>query len=241
MQGFGPSTYGDGFADVYDEWYGQITDATATASFVAAQRAAGPVLELGVGSGRLVPALRAAGCEVIGLDASAAMLGRCPGDLPRLQADLAALPIRPTRFAGAALCAFNTLFNLPSAAAQQQLLAQIAKVLLPGGGLVIEAITGSGLENGPSQSVGVSRMTTTDLVLSATVLDTEAQTIQGQHVGISDAGITMRPWLLRWTTPAQLDEMAAVAGLVLAERVADWDRSPFADDGDKHISVYRPR
>ncbi len=239
MEGFGPSTYGDGFADVYDDWYGTITDAEATARFVAARCAEGPVLELGVGSGRLVPALQSAGCTVIGLDASEPMLRRCPPGLATMQADLANLPIRPSPLAGAAICAFNTLFNLPTAEAQLALLQQLAPILHPDGVIVIEAITGASLAQGPPQSVGVSRMSTHDLVLSATMLDHEAQTIQGQHVEISDGGITMRPWLLRWTTPSQLDQFAALAGLSLAERYAGWDESPFTADSDQHISVYR--
>lgn len=239
VQGFGPSTYGDGFADVYNDWYGTITDADATAAFVASCRAEGPVLELGVGSGRLVPALQAAGCTVIGLDASRSMLTQCPVELATIQADLAALPLRQTPFAGAAVCAFNTLFNLPTAEAQLSLLRQVASTLITGGALVIEAITGAALTDGPPQSVGVSRMTASDLVLSATLLDTEAQTIQGQHVEITGAGVKMRPWLLRWTTPEQLDQLAALAGLTLAERFADWDRSDFTPESDKHISVYR--
>ena len=240
MQGFGPSTYGDGFADVYNDWYGTITDANATAAFVAARRADGPVLELGVGSGRLVPALAAAGCSVLGVDASQSMLLQCPPGLATVQADLATLPLRQAPFAGAAVCAFNTLFNLPTAEAQLALMQQVAATLLPGGALVIEAITGAALSNGPPQSVGVSRMTASDLVLSATLLDTEAQTIQGQHVEITEAGVKMRPWLLRWTTPRQLDQLAALIGLSLTERFADWDLTPFHDDSDKHISVYRP-
>ncbi len=104
---------------------------------------------------------------------------------------------------------------------------------------MIEAITGAALADGPPQSVGVSRMTASDLVLSATLLDSEAQTIQGQHVEITEAGVKMRPWLLRWTTPDQLDQLATLAGLTLAERFADWDRSAFTPESEKHISVYR--
>jgi len=240
MQGFGPSTYGDGFADVYDRWYGSITDAEATAAFVAERCGTGPVLELGVGSGRLVPALRATGCHVVGLDASRSMLTLCPDDLAIVQADLAALPLRPGPFAGAALCAFNTLFNLPSVEAQAGLLRQVASTLAPDGSLVIEAITGTSLADSPGQSVGVSRMTTSELVLSATMVDHDAQTIQGQHVDITDAGVKLRPWLLRWTTPDQLDEIAGAAGLALAERHADWNGGRFGDESDQHISVYRP-
>ena len=239
MEGFGPSTYGDGFADVYDDWYGTITDAEATARFVSARRADGPVLELGVGSGRLVPALQSAGCPVIGLDASRPMLRKCPPGLATLQADLAHLPVRPSSFAGAAICAFNTLFNLPTAEAQLALLQQLAPILQPDGAIVIEAITGAALADGPPQSVGVSRMSASDLVLSATLLDYEAQTIQGQHVEINGNGITMRPWLLRWTTPSQLDQLAALAGLSLAERYEDWDESRFTADSQQHVSVYR--
>jgi len=240
MEGFGPSTYGDGFADVYNAWYGSITDADATARFVAARCGDGPVLELGVGSGRIVPALRSAGCTVIGLDASRPMLRQCPPDLATVQADLARLPLRPAPVAGAAICAFNTLFNLPTAAAQLSLLRQLAPLVRSDGAIVIEAITGAYLADGPPQSVGVSRMSTSDLVLSATLVDHEAQTIQGQHVEISDGGITMRPWFLRWTTPPQLDQLAASAGLALTERYADWSGSPFTSDSDQHVSVYRP-
>lgn len=240
MLGFGPSTYGDGFADVYDRWYGQITDAEATAAFIAARCGAGPLLELGVGNGRLVPALREAGCEVIGLDASRPMLERCPPDLATVQADLAALPFRGGRTIGGALCAFNTLFNLPTAAAQGSLLEQLASVISSNGAIVIEAITGIGLSDSPPQAVGVSRMTSTELVLSATLVDHDAQTIQGQHVALTDAGVKMRPWLLRWTTPTELDDLADAAGLELVGRWADWSEARFDDDSEQHVSVYSP-
>ncbi len=36
------------------------------------------------------------------------------------------------------MCAFNTLFNLPTAEAQLALLQQVAQVLVPGGAFVIE-------------------------------------------------------------------------------------------------------
>jgi hypothetical protein len=35
----------------------------------------------------------------------------------------------------------------------------------------------------------------------------------GQYVDITEAGIALRPWHIRWATPAQLDEIAAAAGL----------------------------
>jgi SAM-dependent methyltransferase len=240
MEGFGPSTYGDGFADVYEQWYGTITDAETTAAFVAARVGDGPVLELGVGNGRLVGPLRSAGLEVIGIDASAAMLEQCRerhSTLPVMRADLAQLPVAGP--IGGALCAFNTLFNLPNLPQQQQLLGSIAAALAPDGVLVIEAMTGNGLENGPRSSVGVSKMATDRLVLSATLLDENAQTIQGQHVDIGEGSITLRPWMLRWTTPPELDHAAAQVGLVLTERFGGWLNEPFDPEGETHVSVFR--
>ncbi len=242
LHDFSASTYGDSFADVYDDWYENISDAEATAAFVAARCGDGPMVELGVGTGRLVDQLISHGLQVIGVDASADMLSRCaprPG-LTKVQADMAALPFdNAGPHLGGALCAFNTLFNLASVEQQAQLFASVANALQPNGALIIEAITGAGLEDGPPDSVGVSRIDSDRLVLAATKVDAEAQTIVGQHVDITEAGIRLRPWRLRWTTPPQLDVIANEVGLELVERVADWDGTPFDDDSDRHVSVYR--
>ena len=235
--GFGPDTYGSSFADVYDRWYTGITDAPATARFVAARCSTRSVLELGVGTGRLVPALQEVGLTVLGVDSSAAMLGELTAGL-RIQSDIAHLPVRRGAGLGGALCAFNTLFNLPTVDLQTAVLAEAAAVV--DGPVIIEAMTGQGLAEAEAQSVGISRLDAASLVLAATVVDHNAQTVTGQHVEITEAGIKLRPWHLRWSTPAQLDRMALTAGLKLAERYSDWDESPFTADSDTHISVYRP-
>src|SRR5262245_2054649 len=137
MEGYGPSTYGDRFADVYDEWYPDVSDAAATVARVAAlaggggpagvsgvSGGAGPVLELGAGSGRLAVPLADLGLDVWALDASAAMLDRLAakpgGDRVHAvvgdMADLDLGPEAPAAFA-VVLCAFNTLFNLTDVAA----------------------------------------------------------------------------------------------------------------------------
>ena len=147
-----PDGYGESFAEVYDEWYGKITDEIATAKFVAERCNELPVLELGVGTGRLAEPLCRAGVSVVGIDASAAMLARCAArglglSLSLIQADMAALAVRG-RF-GAALIAFNTLFNLPSAAEQQLLFTQVHSLLDPDGVLIVEALDPAGLTDAP--------------------------------------------------------------------------------------------
>jgi hypothetical protein len=193
-----------------------------------------------VGSGRLAGPLAEQGLDVIGVDASPAMLDRCRRALPQIPvvlADLAHLPVAGS--IGGAICAFNTIFNLPTEDDQGRLLAVLAAALHPDGAIVIEAITGSNLGDGPTSSVGVSQLSADRVVLSATLLDADAQQLRGQHIDISEQGIRLRPWLLRWTTPDQLDRLAGVAGLQLTERFGGWDAEPFTVESETHVSVYR--
>jgi hypothetical protein len=242
MTNHSPSAYGDAFADVYDRWYANITDGTATASFMASRALPElPVLELGVGTGRLVGPMVKAGLKVVGVDASAAMLDVCRRAYPNtqlIQADLASfVPAQPV---GGALCAFNTLFNLTDHSEQQQLFSAVGNALGDGAPLVIEAITGFGLDQAPAQSAGFSEVDPERTVISATVVDSAAQIISGQHLEfLPDNSVKKRSWLLRWSTTEQMDQMAEKAGLKLTERYADWDQTPSGTDNEKHISVYQ--
>src|SRR5215213_3642462 len=70
--------YDDDRAAAYDSRYAaRFAEADATAAFLAGvARPPGPVLELGVGTGRLALLLAAEGLDVLGVDASAAMVER---------------------------------------------------------------------------------------------------------------------------------------------------------------------
>lgn len=248
MEGYDESTYGDRFAEVYDEWYGEVSDAAACAERVAAlcaQAGHGPVLELGIGSGRLALPLVERGLDVHGIDVSAAMV-----DLLRVKPGGAALPVTIGDMAELALVdpppfavvfvAFNTFFNLGTEAAQRRCLERVAALLAPDGWFLLEGfVPGSPGGVGIDGVVTPRRITADEVVLSASQRDRAAQTITGQHVHITEAGIRLRPWHLRYATPAQLDAMAADAGLELAWRAAGWSDQPFTDDSDAHVSAYR--
>ncbi len=231
--------YGRSFADVYERWYDGVSDARATARFVAERCGTGPVVEVGVGSGRLAVPLTEAGCAVIGVDASAPMLDRCPRapGLTLVRADMRALPLAGP-IAGA-LIAFNTLFNLTSEAEQLDLLVALASTLADDGSVVIEALDVSALASGPEHSIGVRSVDDHGLTVSATQMDRNKQTLSGQHLQIDDRGVVVRPWRLRWLTPTQLDRLADRAGLTLHERYRSWRCEPFVDGSETHISVYR--
>ena len=62
MEGYDETTYGDAFADVYDDWYGDISDVDGDRRRPRSiWPSTGPVLELGVGTGRLAVPLAEAG------------------------------------------------------------------------------------------------------------------------------------------------------------------------------------
>jgi ubiquinone/menaquinone biosynthesis C-methylase UbiE len=229
------AAYGDAFADVYDRWYHDVTDAEGTARFVADRCPPGlPVVELGVGTGRLVGPLLTYGLTVIGVDASAPMLAQChrrrfgPG-LHLVRADMAHLPLRGP--VGVVLIAFNTLFNLPTARGQQSVFDRAAHVLAPDGALIVETLDPGAFDRRAGTSIGVREPTAAGVTVVATDVDPAAQTITGHHVEISHRGVHVRPWHLRWAGTRELDRFGTAAGLTLTERHAGWSAggSPTGD------------
>ena len=246
MDGYDPETYGERFASVYDDWYGGITDAATCAALLAdladleGDAGGGPVLELGVGTGRLAVPLSALGVQVVGIDTSEAMLAQLAakpgGDLVEaVVGDMADPPVGDRSFA-VVFVAYNTLFNLVDPADQARCFASAARHLLPGGSFVVEAFVPA--EGGAPSSVAPRTITADRVVLSVSQTDLGRQEAMGQYVDISEDGIRLRPWHIRWSTTAELDAMAAAAGLVLADRWADWERTPFGPDSPSHVSRY---
>jgi len=248
VEGYDASTYGDRFADVYDDWYGDVTDVAACTERLVRlvdEAGGGPVLELGIGSGRLALPLAARGLEVHGIDASRAMLERLrtkPGaDALRLiEGDMADLDLPGAPAFALVFAAFNTFFNLGTAADQDRCLRHVAERLAPEGLFVLEAFVPVDAGD-PSTRGAVTprRITADEVVLTASLHDPDDQTITGQHIHLSTSGIRLRPWHLRYATPHQLDAMAEAAGLALAWRHGGWDETPFGTDSSVHVSAYR--
>lgn len=244
MRGYGADSYGEAFADVYDDWYATVTDVDATVALVS--RLAGPggrVLELGVGTGRLAIPMAVAGLAVTGIDTSAAMLERlavadAAGSVAAVRGDMVEdLPEGPF---DVVLAAYNTLFNLVDDRAQDRCFASVAARLAPAGSFVVEAFVPDAAAASPGSSVEVRSMGVDHVVLSVSRHQPDEQRVEGQFVTFTEAGgVRLRPWMVRWSTPGELDAMAATAGLALAERWADTSMTPFTDDSPHHVSVYR--
>lgn len=251
VEGYGASTYGDAFADAYDRWYSELPDLAACVTTVMEfAGATGRVLELGVGTGRIAVELADAGARVVGVDSSEAMLERLrtKDRERRIEAvhgameDLAALAAaQPTTFDepfDVVLLAYNTLFNLIDDGAQQRCLAATADLLGPDGRLIVEAFVPDDTSEAGAR-VGLRSMTADEVILSVSEHDPVSQLITGQFVSLDERhGVRLRPWAIRYRSPEQLDALAAVAGLRLIERWADFDRRRFATGCERHVSVY---
>jgi SAM-dependent methyltransferase len=241
MTDYGPGTYGDSFADVYDDWYADVSDIEATVACLEQLAGTNPVLELGVGTGRIARPLAATGVEVWGVDASPAMLRGLNGaPVQRLVGDMAHLPFAPAPRFGVVFAAYNTFLNLADEADQAACLRQVAALIRPGGVVAIEAfVPARDVPAGPgpvsTQTVALDRV-----VLAAADHDPVTQVITGQHIELRDGRAPkLRPWRLRYLHPEQLDALAEAAGLRREYRWSDWSGSPFRSDSDAHVTIYR--
>jgi SAM-dependent methyltransferase len=250
MEGYGPASYGDAIADIYDEWYGNLSetaDAVEALAALADRTGSRRVLELGIGSGRLALPLTARGLELSGIDTSSAMVDLLRNkprgaDISVAVGDMAALdlstitPDGPPRF-GLVFVAVNTFFNLTTAEAQQQCLRRVREVLEPSGLFVVEAFVPA--VDRPTNLVEARTVALDHVIITATRHDPIEQTVTSQYIEVRESGIRMRPLVIRYARVAELDAMAAAAGLQLVERWSDWRGTPFTEDDVAHVSVYK--
>ena len=240
MKDYGAATYGDVWADKYDEYHSGI-DATNAATTLADLAGGGRVLELGIGTGRVALPLAALGVEVHGVDASQAMVDRLRrkpggGRIPVTIGNFADVGVEGTY--SVIFIAFNTFFALTSQEDQVRCFANVAGHLTDDGFFVIEAIVPDMTRYTRGQNTQVSLVEMDRIRLDASLHDTVDQRVESQHVIISEAGVKLLPVTLRYAWPSELDLMARLAGLRLRERWSDWDRSPFNAGSRQHVSVY---
>jgi SAM-dependent methyltransferase len=238
---FDPSAYGRQAADAYDQsvrWL--VTDAAVER--VARLAAGGPVLEFGIGTGRLALPLVSRGLAVSGIDGSpemVAVLRSKPGgaDLPVVVGDFAGSRVEGS-FA-VVLLAYNTVFALPSQQAQVDTFRNAAAHLAPGGCFVVEAWVP---DPGPFRHGRALRLVTVaedEVQIEAAEIFPASQFMRTTKLRFTGEGVRLLPANHRYAWPAELDLMAQLAGLRLEDRWADWEGTPFGDSSTTHVSVYR--
>jgi SAM-dependent methyltransferase len=241
---YGPATYGDRIADIYDRWVEDAGIGAGTddaVAFIAELAGAGPALELGIGTGRIALPLAARGVEVHGVDATeqmVAVLRSKPGgaEIPVTMGDFADVPVDGSY--GLIYIPFNTLFALLTQEDQTRCFRSAARRLAPGGAFLIDAFVPDLSRFNRGQRVQATLVESDRVLLDMSVHEPATQTVIATHVMITESGNRLFPVRLRYAWPSEMDLMARLAGMRLRERWGGWHREPFTDESVKHVSVY---
>ena len=137
----------DAIAELYDPWSRSVTEDVPF--YVAeARKAGGPIIELGVGTGRIAVPTAAAGVRVIGVDSSAGMLEVCRrraeaagvAELLDLRVgDLQEPPV--SDHVRLVTCPFRAYLHLPDDAARLRALRAARDLVVPDGRLIFDVFT----------------------------------------------------------------------------------------------------
>jgi len=241
VKDFDSSTYGERIAEVYDEWHAGLDPSDAVAA-LAELAGAGPVLELAIGTGRIALPLAERGVEVHGIDASEAMVAKLRekpsgNRIPVTMGDFADVGVAgayPLIFIG-----FNTFFALLTQEEQVRCFANVAARLEPGGAFVLEGFVPDLARFDRGQRVSAIEVELDVVRTDASRHDPVTQRVTSQHLVLTADGVRLYPVSLRYAWPTELDLMARLAGLELAERWGGWRKEPFTADSERHVSVYR--
>lgn len=241
MNTYGPETYGDRIADVYDSMYAASAGAEATASVLAELAHGGRALELGIGTGRVALPLASRGVQVHGIDASKQMVAKMRSKrggkgIDVTIGDFSDFSLRQ-RF-DLVYVVFNTFFGLLTQEAQVACFGTVARHLKRSGVFLMEAFRPDLGRFQYGQNVTASAVDLDHVKLDVTRHDGVAQTVTTSHVLISETGLKLFPVRLRYAWPTELDLMAKLAGLELVSRWGDWDRQAYTSTSAKHISVW---
>jgi SAM-dependent methyltransferase len=227
----------DVIAALYDPWSRSVTEDVGF--YVAeARKAGGPVVELGVGTGRIAVPIAAQGVPVIGVDSSAAMLEACrrraraAGVEERLDlrlGDLRDPPVSALDGVEAVLCPFRSYLHLRDDAARLEALRAVHALLPRGGRLVFDVFApkaddiaethGRWLEREP----GIHERADWDAEARTLTLSVRDDSVQG----------TMQ---LAWISADEWLRLLGAAGFEVEATYGWFDRSPY-DGGEDMVFV----
>ena len=229
----------DAIAELYDPWSRSVVEDVGF-YVEEARRVRPPLVELGVGTGRVAIPIAAEGIPIIGVDSSAAMLAVCrqhaelagvADDVDLRLGDLRRPPIdQPVRLA---ICPFRSFLHLEAEEDRRTALAAAFALLEPGGRLVFDVFApgaddldqthGRWLEREP----GIHERALWDAERRRLVLS-----VRG-----GDAETTMS---LAWVSPDEWSTLLVDAGFEIEAHYGWFDRSRYRGGEDSVWIARRP-
>jgi SAM-dependent methyltransferase len=221
----------DSIARLYDPWSRQVVEDIGF-YVEEALAAGGPVVELGVGTGRIAIPTAAAGVQVIGVDSSAEMLAVCAeqgrqagvGDLLDLRlGDLRRPPVDER--VRLVTCPFRAYLHLASDEERLEALAAARALLRPGGRLVFDVFRPSQEDIDETNGRWIEREPGID---ERADWDVERQCLTLSVRG-SAGESTMTLW---WLEPERWNALLGDAGFAVDACYGWFDRSPYRGGED---------
>jgi SAM-dependent methyltransferase len=230
--------FGEEVAAAYDDHveHGEMP-VEPVVDFLVERAGGGPVLELGIGTGRIALPLVARGVNVHGIDLSEAMVAKLrdkPGgaDIPVTIGDFATTRV-DGRFTLAYLV-YNTIQNLTTQDEQVACFENVAAHLEPGGRFVIEVgipdVKGERLRifDFGERHIGIDEYDFANQGL-----------ISHHYTRVKDGTFAYGSGPFRYVWPSELDLMARIAGMTPSERYSGWNGEPFTSKSTKLVAVWQ--
>ncbi len=210
-----------------------------TVEFLAGLAGTGPVLEFGIGTGRVALPLVRRGLRVEGIELSPAMVAELKrqvgSDMDVIVGDFATARV-PGSF-GLVYLLRNTITNMTTQDEQIGVFRNAATHLRPGGFFVLENYVPALQRLPPGETTRVFVATTHHVGIEE--YDLGAQIAVSRHWWVIDGELKSLTSPHRYVWPSELDLMARIAGMSLHERWSDFRRSVFTAESANHVSVWR--
>jgi SAM-dependent methyltransferase len=225
----------DAIAELYDPWSRSVVEDVGF--YVAEARKAGsPVVELGVGTGRIAVPIAEAGVRVIGVDSSSAMIDACRrrAEAAGVELDLRLGDLRNPPVAeevAAVLCPFRSYLHLPDDAARHEALASAHRLLRTEGRLVFDVFAPKPDDIAETQGRWLER--------EPGIHERAEWDEQGRTLTLSVRGPEGETTMsLAWISDEEWRALLAAAGFELEACYGWFDRSPYRG-GEDMIYVAR--
>ena len=219
----------DAIAELYDPWSASVVEDVAF-YLEEARRSGGPVVELGVGTGRIAVPLGADGIHVIGVDSSRAMLEVCArrAALAGVTLDLRVGDLREppvTERVPLVICPFRSLLHMHTDEDRLGVLGAAYDLLLPGGRFVFDVFTPDADDIAQTQGRWLEREPG---IFEHAVWDESARTLTLTVRG-DERETTMA---LAWLSPDEWRGLLQRAGFEIEACYGWFDRTPYAGGED---------
>ena len=215
----------DAIAELYDPWSASVVEDVGF-YLEEARRSGGPVVELGVGTGRIAVPIAADGIRVIGVDSSRGMLDVCArrAALARVEVDLRVGDLREPPVderVPLVICPFRSLLHMQNDEDRRAVFAAAHHLLLPAGRFVFDVFAPDTADIAQTHGHWLEREPG---IFELAVWDEEARTLTLTVRGNDESETTMA---LAWLSPDEWRALLDESGFEIEACYGWFDRTPY--------------